>query len=55
MPPESSQKRSPLDDGLLLATIWRATSTVSRGMQESGTGTATHSSRGLGTEVTFER
>jgi hypothetical protein len=42
-----------LHTALLLDTMWRAASTVSRGMPESGTGTATHSPRGLGAETTF--
>ena len=49
IPPESSQTRRPSAeeaDTVALISVSRATSTHSRGMPESGTGTATHSSLG---------
>jgi hypothetical protein len=51
MPPESSQNRRPADEGRRFSLIaFRAASTHSRGTPGSGTGTATHSSRGFGVD-----
>src|SRR5215208_6818954 len=56
MPPESSQTRAALAEGLALSLMAsRAASTHSRGMPESGTGTAIHSERGFSVTLLWRR